>query len=936
MGSTYISFMIDRRVDALNNRIIGTNELITKLHVLEHEIQSIRLIEHGYLLTGTEDQLEAFERHNQNSISTLARIECMVKDDPEQQRLLQEIHDTYSTTVDQHIRPLFKYRAVIEENPSLILKDEAIREMLARSNHNSIVIHTLIEIVQANAQLSLEEAHDSFLLWQHRSWVNIFLVPFVGAPLLIVGSILLLTELQRYRTDQEKKREVLQSECDRLEASIRASRLYPYTWDLQNDVIIPEDRFIRLLGYDPERIQGMTAIQYSQFFHPDDIGKLASDYQAHLMGKSDYLTTMVRMIHKDGHPITIMLRGQVTRRSSDGEPLEIVGTYNDITEQVTLALAPKQDMKDLKAMFDTMDQGLAYMRLIHDKAGDVVDFEIVRANRAHSEFIGVPNEEILHRPASTLSPPLSKELVELNLNVGITGKSVIFETKDLLFGRYFRISSYQPEPGFVAMLMDDITNERDMEHKVLYERMLFETTLLSVAEGVISTDEVGIVQFINEAAEHLIGWEAEEAIGRPLSEIFHLVPTDRRKRTPDLAQLVLSKRESLSLGDQATLVARDGVERYISDHASPIIGKDGELYGMVIVFRDATEDRTKVQEMRTLSISDPLTSLYNRRHFDRIKEEINNEPYQPLTLVLADVNGLKLTNDAFGHDAGDELLKKVAAVMKRTCRENDIIFRVGGDEFVLLLPQTDAEHAETILNRINNALKKEKVQNLLISVAFGSAQHNTEEGFETTFKTAEDRMYRNKLKENVTYKRQMIVSILDQLYEKEESIEEHSKLVSSYAKDLAMQTQLSSEEVELIEKAALFHDLGKIAINKNILRLKTSQLTQVQTLELRRHPEIGYNILRSLDEYAPLAEAVLYHHERFDGNGYPRGLKGEEIPLYARIIAVANAWANLTDPNSTADQVPKSVAVASLKGMKGTVLDPDLVDCFLKKAFTSR
>jgi len=81
---------------------------------------------------------------------------------------------------------------------------------------------------------------------------------------------------------------------------------------------------------------------------------------------------------------------------------------------------------------------------------------------------------------------------------------------------------------------------------------------------------------------------------------------------------------------------------------------------------------------------------------------------------------------------------------------------------------------------------------------------------------------------------------------------------------------------------------------------------------------------------------VLYHHERFDGNGYPRGLKGEEIPLYARIIAVANAWANLTGPNSTSEQVPKSVAVASLKGMKGTVLDPDLVDCFLKKAFTSR
>ncbi|TAH58750.1 MAG: diguanylate cyclase [Sphaerochaeta sp.] len=932
----HINFMVNHRVSDLNKRIMDANHLITELYTLEHIFQSIRLAQRGHLLAGTDDYLEAFETQNQAYVSTLSKIECVVKNDPEQHRLLQEIRNTYNATLIYHITPLFERRSVFEDDPSLIFKDDIIQDLLAHSSNASFTLQTLIGTLQEHERMSLEKAYDDFSFWQYVNWVSIFLIPSVGIPLLFVGSFLFLRELHRYRTGQEKHLESLRLERDRYEEAIRCSNLFSYSWDLENDVITPEERFIRLLGYDPERIQGMTAIQYSQFFHPDDIGKLAIDYQTHLMGKSEHLTTMVRMIHKDGHPITFMLRGQISRRSSDGEPLEIVGTYNDITEQVTLALAPKQDMKDLKAMFDTMDQGLAYMRLIHNEAGEVVDFEIVRANRAHSEFIGVPNEEILHRPASTLSPPLSKELVELNLNVGITGKSVIFETKDLLFGRYFRISSYQPEPGFVAMLMDDITNERDMEHKVLYERMLFETTLLSVAEGVISTDEVGIVQFINEAAEHLIGWEAEEAIGRPLSEIFHLVPTDRRKRTPDLAQLVLSKRESLSLGDQATLVARDGVERYISDHASPIIGKDGELYGMVIVFRDATEDRTKAQEMRTLSISDPLTSLYNRRHFDRIKEEINNEPYQPLTLVLADVNGLKLTNDAFGHDAGDELLRKVAAVMKRTCRENDIIFRVGGDEFVLLLPQTDAEHAETILNRINNALKKEKVRNLLISVAFGSAQHNTEEGFETTFKTAEDRMYRNKLKENVTYKRQMIVSILDQLYEKEESIEEHNKLVSSYAKDLAMQTQLSSEEVELIEKAALFHDLGKIAINKNILRLKTSQLTQVQTLELRRHPEIGYNILRSLDEYAPLAEAVLYHHERFDGNGYPRGLKGEEIPLYARIIAVANAWANLTDPNSTSEQTPKSVAVASLKGMKGTVLDPDLVDCFLKKAFTSR
>ena len=928
--------MIDRQVDVLNKQIMDTCDLIMELHSLSSTFQSIRIIEHGYLLTGTHDYLDELEIRNEKCNFILATLERLVKDDPEQYRLLQEIRDTYNTTLNQYIKPLFEYRAAFEDNPSLILEDEVIEDMLARSDSASLSLRTLIEAIQKNAKRNLEKTYSDFAVWQHRNWVNIFLVPFVGIPLLLVGSILLLVEIWRHSSDYKRNLELLRNERDRFEAALRSTSLITYTWDLENDVIVAEDRLFELLGYDPERLRTISATQYSQFFHPEDLGRMADEFQAYLSGETDSFAIKTRMVHKDGHPITIVIRGKTTLRSSDGKPLFIVGTYDDISEQVAISQAPKQNLEDIQALFDTMDQAFVYMKLIHDEGGKVSDLEIVWANKAHEHAIGFPNEELLFRPVSTMTPPLSKQLIELNLDVGITGKSVTFEMDTPEWGRYFRISSYQPEPGFVAMLMDDITDQRDMEHQALYERTLFETTLLSVGEGVISTDEVGIVRFINESAEHLIGWEAEEAIGRPLSEIFHLVPTDRRKRSPDIAHLVLSKRTPLSIGDQATLVARDGVERYISDHASPIIGKDGDLYGMVIVFRDATEERTKAQEMRALSISDPLTTLYNRRHFDRILEEIDSELYQPLTLVLADVNGLKLANDAFGHDVGDELLKKVAAVMKQTCREDDIIFRVGGDEFVLLLPQTDAEHAQTIVDRINKALKKEKVQNLLISVAFGSAQHSTDDGFEATFKTAEDRMYRNKLKENETYKRQMITSIMNQLYEKEKSIKEHSKRVSTYAANLALQTHLSNEEVELVEKAALFHDLGKIAVNPKILSLRSTQFTPSQNVEFRRHPEIGYNILRSLDEYTPLAEAVLYHHERFDGNGYPRGLEGEEIPLYARIIAVANAWANLTDPNITQERVPKSVAVASLEAMKETILDPNLVDCFLNKVIADR
>ena len=274
--------------------------------------------------------------------------------------------------------------------------------------------------------------------------------------------------------------------------------------------------------------------------------------------------------------------------------------------------------------------------------------------------------------------------------------------------------------------------------------------------------------------------------------------------------------------------------------------------------------------------------------------------------------------------------------MKATCREHDIIARVGGDEFVLLLPQTDAQHAQVIIDRMNQALAKEMVEGISVSVSFGHAQRSAESSFETTFKTAEDDMYQNKLKENLTYKRQVIASILDQLYQKEETIENHSDLVSTYATSLAMAANLNHEEVELIEIAALFHDLGKIAVTTDVLRTRSTLLTPAQSLELRRHPEIGYNILRSVDEYAPLAEAVLYHHERFDGNGYPRGLKGEEIPILARIIAVANMWANLTGPNTAQERVTKPVAIASLQSMKEKILDPVLVDYFLRKVISNR
>jgi len=151
--------MIDRQVDVLNKQIVDTCDLIMELHALSSTFQSIRIIEHGYLLTGTNDYLDELEIRNEKCNSIFATLERLVKDDPEQYRLLREIRDTYNATLNQYIKPLFEYRAAFEDNPSLILENEVIEDMLARSDSASLSLHTLIEAIQKNARRNLEKTY---------------------------------------------------------------------------------------------------------------------------------------------------------------------------------------------------------------------------------------------------------------------------------------------------------------------------------------------------------------------------------------------------------------------------------------------------------------------------------------------------------------------------------------------------------------------------------------------------------------------------------------------------------------------------------------------------------------------------------------------------------------------------------------------------------
>jgi len=361
------------------------------------------------------------------------------------------------------------------------------------------------------------------------------------------------------------------------------------------------------------------------------------------------------------------------------------------------------------------------------------------------------------------------------------------------------------------------------------------------------------------------------------------------------------------------------VEFHQQDHGVRLIG----------MVQDVTERKLAEEKIVHLSFHDQLTDLYNRRFFEEELKRLDIASNYPLTLVMADVNGLKLINDSFGHAVGDALLKNVAEVLRKGCRRDEIIARLGGDEFVILLPNTDAVETEQILKRIQALAVQERVGSIEISISFGYEikRYETEDILEL-FKKAEDYMYKRKLFEGPSMRGKTIQTIINTLHEKNKREEQHSHRVSALCQSMGEALGLPEGEVQELKSVGLLHDIGKIAIDEKILN-KPAKLTNDERGEIKRHPEIGYRILSTVNGMAEMAEYVLAHHERWDGSGYPKGLKGENLPLQPRIIAIADAYDAMTSSRSYREALPDEVAIAELQKNAGIQFDPELVKIFI-------
>lgn len=481
----------------------------------------------------------------------------------------------------------------------------------------------------------------------------------------------------------------------------------------------------------------------------------------------------------------------------------------------------------------------------------------------------------------------------------------------------------------VTALMNGVWNiiERSLyRDRLEIEKNKYYSTLLSIGDAVMVVNLNHEIEMINKACIDMTGWSEKDAIGRPYQEVFVLQEEDKWHPVSDPVQKALKTGEPNKVSDYVAMTSKNGTKYLIENSASPIKNVDGEIIGAILVFRDVTDEQLHRKQIEYLSFHDALTGLYNRRFFEEEIRRLDTPRNYPLTLIMADLNGLKLTNDAFGHQEGDQLLKNTAWLLKKHLRAEDIAARWGGDEFAVIMPKTSYQDAAKIVDRIMSSGEKIKMSQGILSIAFGwETKTNENQTMDDIFKLAEEYMYRKKIIESQSVRGQTIKTIVKTLFEKSPREEGHSKRVSDLSVQIARILNLPPHIVSDIQTLGLLHDIGKIIVPSHILE-KPDRLTSAEFSEIKKHPSIGYRMLTATSEFSGIAEGVLYHHERWDGQGYPEGLKGHQIPLQARIISIADAIDAMTFARPYRQKVMSDEEVREeLLRCAGTQFDPEMI-----------
>ncbi len=473
-------------------------------------------------------------------------------------------------------------------------------------------------------------------------------------------------------------------------------------------------------------------------------------------------------------------------------------------------------------------------------------------------------------------------------------------------------------------IWQDITEEVILNEKMSESEVRFRELFENASALIFTCDFEGRFTSANRECLNLLGIDWSHLKEKTLQDFL-----DSAQPPLDLQDL---KYLESYLNDPVELkiVNRDGVTHVLETRNS-LLYKDDVPCEIQTVAQDITNRKIAEAQIEYLTYHDRLTGLYNRLYFDMALQDMEMNRIHPVTVIVGDMNGLKLANDAFGHGVGDQMLIRISQILEESVSDlNAIVARLSGDEFAILLLGVGKVGANMVCERIRSACDQVTTPALRPSIALGFASWDANLALlEESLREAEDNMYHNKLNESKSIRSAIIHSLQASLEEKTTETRFHAERLRTLALRLGKRIGLSPNVMDELALAAVMHDIGKIGIPDSVL-MKQGPLDDDEWLVMKKHPEVGYHIILSSPNMSKVAEFILAHHERWDGTGYPRNLQGENIPLISRIIAVVDAYDVMTSDRPYKTAITSEMALQEIERCSGTQFDPLVASAFIE------
>ena len=774
----------------------------------------------------------------------------------------------------------------------------------------------------------------------------------------ILGNQLLF--ITRDITDHKKTEEALNKSQQEFASLFKSNPEALVYLDEKGIILEANLRFCKLFGYILKEIKGRNIDD--GMIHTSN--KIKEGKKLSIKGLEGYLNYETIRKKKDGtlFPVSI----SATPLEIDGQVKGEIGIYIDITERKKVEEELRQSEEKFAGIFKSIPDAAFYQ----DTEGAILDI-----NPRFTKVFGYTKEDVLGKNIDEIGlypkgkVKEGKDLTRKTLNEDLTNFETARQKKDGTLVPVRISTSFvkiKNKVTGIICLYQDITKRKQSEkvqqvlyniskavnspislkqfYKAIHKELgtIIDTTNFYIALVDENKDELYFPYYIDEKDDKMpfVKFSIAKTLTTYVIKTGKSLLNNNEQYKEMINQGILTPMgsttdESIWLGVPLKIEGRVMGAMAVQNYTNPNLYSEKDIKLLEFVSSQvatAIERKSSEEKIKHLSFHDVLTGLYNRAYFEEELERYNFPRYYPLSVVTLDINGLKVINDTFGHSEGDRLLQHFSQILASISRQGDILARIGGDEFAILLPYTTSEDAHSFCERIKKTCKQDKIEpiHLRPNVSLGYATQEGEyKDINSLLKEVDRNMYQDKLFNSKSREKHFLEAFHIILAERDPHTSDHAQRLQELALSLGKRVGLTEYQLGNLKLLALLHDIGKIGIPDSIL-FKTYILTPSEWEKMREHSLIGYRMAKNIPDFAPIAQEILYHHEHWDGTGYPEGLKGEKIPLLSRIISIIDAYDVMQSRRPYKGLISKTKALKEVKRCAGTQFDPQLVEIFLK------